>query len=569
MKKTLKICTPILFFTITTLFIGCNSNNSPIEPADTIYLNGQIYTVNKDQPWAEAMAVRNGKFIKIGSTKEVEATKGPNTEVIDLQGQFGMPGIGDAHIHPALLMPKRAFCALPGTFYEPSEEDIIKALKEGIANYPEDREWFVAQGYTTPAMSEETLTREFLDRLIPDKPAWIEDETGHRAWFNTKAMEVVGVDKSFKDTPEAFFSRTADGDLAGVALEGAMNPFLDMVLPTLDKEVQKAGYTRMLDEALSMGVTMFGDAYVFEGDLEAYEELNKEGKIKQYAMLYLKGNLGTPELTPIDTLEKWWREYDLPGKKGVKLGMGGAIESASEVLVDGYLDPKNQARLVIPEKEFADYVKKLDDAGFQVIVHAIGDGTVRATIDGYEKVIQARGNNDLRHRIEHASLVHPDDFSRLTENDIAITIWPQLNAPISYNLENVLPMLKPETRKRIYDNKNRLEAGIKIFNHSDAPAATFWPWWGMEAAVTRGFPGKPENGKLNEDQAISVEDCIEIYTINTAWALKVDDVTGSIEEGKFADFIILNHNLLEIPATEIHNTRVESTIIKGNKVFSN
>lgn len=559
----------LLVLSSIILFIGCKTEDTSKKYADTIYKNGKIYTVNEEKEWAEAMAIKDGKFISIGDIDEVTIAKGPNTQMVDLKGQFVMPGIGDAHIHPALLMPKRAFCALPGTFYEPTEQDILEALKEGISNYPKDREWFVAQGYTTPAMSEETLTREFLDKLIPNKPAWIEDESGHRAWFNTKAMELVGVDKSFKDTPEAFFTRTANGDLAGVALEVAMNPFLDMVLPTLDKEVKKEGFTRMMDEALSKGVTMFGDAYVFESDLEAYEELHKEGKIKQYTMLYLKGNLGTPELTPLDTLEKMWNDYDLPGKKGVKLGMGGAIESASEVLIDGYLDPSNEARPIIPANEFAKYMQELDDAGFQVIVHAIGDGTVRATIDGYEKVIKKRGNNNLRHRIEHASLVHPDDFSRLTENDIAITIWPQLNAPISYNLENVLPMLKPETRKRIYDNKNRLDAGIKMFNHSDAPAATFWPWWGMEAAITRAFPGKPENGKLNEDQAISVEDCIKIYTINTAWALKVDDVTGSIEKGKFADFIILNQNLLEIPPTEIHNTKIRNTIIKGIEVYAN
>lgn len=246
---TMRLLITILIF--SSPITGCTSSDNQ-EYADTIYRNGKIYTVNHNQPWAEAMAIKNGKFIKIGSTEDIEAAKGPNTKVIDLKGQFVMPGIGDAHIHPALLMPKRAFCALPGTFYEPTEEDIISALKEGIANYPEDREWFIAQGYTTPAMSEETLTREFLDQLIPDKPAWIEDESGHRAWFNSKAMEIVGVDKSFEDTPEAFFSRTADGDLAGVALEGAMNPFLDVVLPTLDKEVQKEGFTRMLDEALSL-----------------------------------------------------------------------------------------------------------------------------------------------------------------------------------------------------------------------------------------------------------------------------------------------------------------------------
>ena len=120
-----------------------------------------------------------------------------------------MPGIGNTHIHPAMVMPKRAFCGLPGTFYEPTEEQTIDALKECIANYPEDREWFVATGWTMPAFAPETLTREFLDQLIPDRPAFIEDETGgHTAWFNTRAMEAAGVSRDTEDTPESFFSRT-------------------------------------------------------------------------------------------------------------------------------------------------------------------------------------------------------------------------------------------------------------------------------------------------------------------------------------------------------------------------
>jgi predicted amidohydrolase YtcJ len=283
--------------------------------AETVYINGRIYTVNGKQPWAEAVAIKDGKFLRVGSNDEIGGAIVETTEVVDLQGAFAMPGIGDSHIHPALLMAKRAFCALPGTFFEPTEEEILAALRKCIDEYPADREWFVAQGYTTPAMSEDTLTREFLDELIPHRPAWIEDESGHNAWFNTKAMEAAGVDRDFVDTPEEFFSRTEDGDLKGVALEGAMNPFLD-ALPPFDTEVKKIAFTKLMDEALAKGITAFGDAYVFEEDLQAYQELKAEGEIRQHVVLYFKGNLGTDELTPVAILERWWNDYDLPGIKG-------------------------------------------------------------------------------------------------------------------------------------------------------------------------------------------------------------------------------------------------------------
>lgn len=221
---------------------------------------------------------------------------------------------------------------------------------------------YCARLYNTSNVRK-NVTREYLDKLIPDRPAWIEDETGHNAWFNTKALEAAGITKEFKDTPEEFFSRTADGDIAGVAYEGAMNPFLD-VLPPFDTSVLKDGFMSLLNEGTALGITNIGDAYVFENDLQAWQELKQEGKIQQHVSLYLKGNLGTNELTPVSEWNAIWEKYDLPGIKGVKMGMGGAIESASEALVDGYADPKNSSRPIVDKEAFAAYVQALDNAGF-------------------------------------------------------------------------------------------------------------------------------------------------------------------------------------------------------------
>ena len=568
--------------------IGCSTPSPPGDVADTVYTNGKIYTVNEAQPWAEAVAVKDGKFLVVGSNADVEEVTGEATAVVDLGGGFAMPGIGDTHIHPALVMPKRAFCGLPGTFYEPTEEQTLDALKECIANYPDDREWFIATGWTMPALAPETLTREFLDQLIPDRPAFIEDETGgHTAWFNTLAMEAAGVSKETEDTPESFYSRTEDGDIEGLAFEGGLNPFLE-AMPPFDTELRKIAFMKLLDEATSKGVTAVGDAYVFEHDLQAYQELKQEGALNQHVVLYLKGNLGTAELTPVAELLEWWNGYDLPGHKAVKIGMDGSIESISAPLVDGFADsdvpdvesplpgdqlPADEASAetnvqpVVPAEEFADYIAQLDAAGFQVMVHAIGDGTVRATLDGFEEVIKANGNNRLRHHMDHCSLIHPDDFQRFVDLDVSCTIWPPLNAPVGYNVGNIKPVIKPETWARMYDNRNRWDAGMRLVNHTDAPAAVLWPWWGMEATVTRGIPGKPDVPKMSPDQALTVAETIEAYTINAAWSLLLDDVTGSIEEGKFADMIVLNHNLFEIPETEIHKTEVQKTIFKGEVVY--
>ena len=552
------------------LFAACapsSDSGSGSDSADTVYTNGRIYTVDEANPWAEAVAIKDGKFLVVGSNVDVEAATGEATEVVDLGGAFAMPGIGDSHIHPALVMPKRAFCGLPGTFYEPNEDQTLDALRECIANYPEDRGWFIAAGFTIPAMSAETLTREFLDELIPDRPAFIEDETGgHTAWFNTAAMEAAGITRDFVDAPETFFGRTEDGDISGMAYEGALNPFYE-AMPPFDNELRKVAFMKLLDEATSKGITAVGDAYVFEPDLQPYEELMQEGRINQHIVLYLGGNLGTAELTPVEELLEWWNSHDLPGHKAVKLGMGGSIESYSEPLIDGFVDPEKTARAFVPPDVFADYIAQLDEAGFQVKVHAIGDQTVRETLDGYEAVIKANGNNRLRHHIDHCSLIHPDDFQRFVDLDVSCTIWPPLNAPVAYNTGNIKPVLKPETWARMYSNRDRLDAGMRLVNHTDAPAATLWPWWGMEASVTRGVPGKPDMPKMSPEQAITVAEAIETYTINVAWSLLLEEETGSIEANKWADMIVLNHNLLEIPVTDLHKTQVQKTIHKGEVVY--
>jgi predicted amidohydrolase YtcJ len=583
----------IAVFVAGIILSGCAQDNLQQTDAtkiiaDTVYTNGKIYTVNEAQPWVEAVAIKDGKFISVGSSDDIATVTGQGTEVIDLEDGFAMPGIGDTHIHPAMVMPKRAFCGLPGTFYEPTEEQTIDALKECIANYPEDREWFVATGWTMPAFAPETLTREFLDKLIPDRPAFIEDETGgHTAWFNTRAMEAAGVSRDTEDTAESFFSRTEGGDISGLAFEGGLNPFLD-AMPPFDTELRKIAYMKLLDEASSKGITAVGDAYVFEVDLEAYHELKQEGRLQQHVVLYLGGNLGTPELTPVKEIERWWQAYDLPGHKAVKIGMDGAIESFTAPLVDGYAnadvtatespmpgdqlpdgeaDKKEDVQAIIAADAFANYIAELDAAGFQVKTHAIGDGAVRATLDGYEATIKANGNNSLRHHMDHCSLIHPDDFQRFVELDVSCTIWPPLNAPVGYNVGAIKPVLKPETWMRMYANRDRWDAGIRLVNHTDAPAAVLWPWWGMEATVTRGVPGKLDVPKMSPEQALTVAEAIEAYTINTAWSLLVDDKTGSIEVGKYADMIVLNHNLLEIPETDIHKTEVQKTIFKGQVVY--
>ena len=568
--KTLSL---LVAFTIS--LAGCSPADQPTagsnddavaDAADTVYTNGRIYTVNEAQPWVEAVAIKDGKFIAVGSNDDVAAVTGDSTVVVDLAGEFAMPGLIDVHTHPSMSMLFRVFCELPGTFYLPTDESTIEALKKCIAEYPDDQEWFFAEGYSTPEMKPETLTKEFLDELIPDRPAYVKDESGHFGWANTLGFVAAGIDENTPDTPEGFFSRTADGKPAGQIFEAAMNYFEDIILP-LAPEVAQTAKLRLLDDATRLGVTATGDAYVFERDLADWQQFKQDGRLNQHVRLYFKGNLGGGPLTPVSEILQYYQDYDLPGAPGVKMSMGGALESRTEsMLNDAYIDGTDAPLLVEPTV-FAEYILALDAAGIQAKVHAIGDGAVRATMDGYMAAINERGSNELRHHIDHCNYMHPDDMVRAVENDIPCSAWPMLGAPIGF-ITAQAEIIKPEAYSRGLPLRAKLDAGVMAANHSDAPQANLWPWWGMEATITRGFPGHPEIEKFNEDQAITLEETLKVHTINGAYVLDLDDVTGSIEVGKYADMIVLNHNLFEIPETDIHKTEVQRTVFKGKVVYT-
>ncbi len=557
-----KVGTYMFVLVLAWISLACDQGG---EIADTVYTNGRIYTVNEAQAWVEAVAIKDGKFLVVGSNADVEAVAGGATEVVDLDGGFAMPGLIDVHTHPSMSMNFRVFCELPGTFYNPTEEMTIAALRKCIEAYPEDQEWFIAEGYSSPVMSEETLTKEFLDELIPDRPAYVKDESGHFGWGNSRAFELVGIDRNTPDTPQGYFSRTADGEPAGQIFEAGMNPFEDTILP-LAEEVQRLAKRKLLEQASKQGITATGDAYVFERDLDDWQSFKRTGQIHLHLNLYMRGNVGTAELNPVSEILRYYEQYDLPGTPGVKMSMGGALESRTEVMLDdGYRDGSNPEPL-IPAQEFAAYVKELDEAGIQIKVHAVGDGTVRAVLDGYEPTIRARGDNRLRHHIDHCSYVHPDDMRRMVEMGVGCSAWPMLGAAVGFIL-NQADIVTEEKFADVAPHRDLLDAGVPMANHSDAPQANLWPWWGMEATITRGFPGEPDIASVAEHQALTLEETLKVHTINGAWILLLDDVTGSIEEGKWADMIVLNHDLFEIPVTDIHKTEVLRTIFKGDVVY--
>jgi hypothetical protein len=329
------------------------------------------------------------------------------------------------------------------------------------------------------------------------------------------------------------------------------------------------GAKKFLGQATRKGVTSIGDGWSFARHLELWSALKSGGELDLHVVLFQDGSWDAPELTPVPELVARYQDYDLPGPPGVKTGIDGAVESGTSPMVDGYADASIEAELLLEPEALSAYVAELDKHGFQVKIHAIGSGAVRSAIDALEPVILANGGNKNRHHIDHTSHVNPSDMKRMAELGIPATVWGVLNAPVSYNMDIVRPMLTEAQWARAYPNREMVDSGVHLSAHTDAPQANMWPWFGFEATVTRGYPGKPDVPLMGPDQALTIEETIRINTLNGAWTLRLDDVTGSIETGKWADMIVLNHNLFEVPATQIHKTEVQRTIFKGEVVYEN
>ncbi|MHC5026114.1 MAG: amidohydrolase [Planctomycetota bacterium] len=565
--------------------------------ADVVYRNGRIYTVDDGRLWAEAIAIKGGRFLAVGSNDDIARVTGPDTIVHDLEGRMVLPGLHDHHCHPMLDGYMRSNCDLPGTLLEPTFDDTVAAIRAGKAAMKPGATWFISSGHTQAGWPSEQYNRQFLDTIFPDVPAYLEDETGHNALVNTRALEIAGITKDTPDPPGGEFEKDADGELTGHMIEfGAINIFKYEHLPQPTVATRAAGLTWAIELFNSYGYTAFADADAYLDYPEVYARVIANGDMTIHPTLYMHG-IGFDGPTGIVTsasIMEAFEAHELPDVGvGVKVFSDGSIEGRTAALVDPYVgedddephqhagvridgpeappdaDAGYRGELTLPYDVMLETMRDYDAAGLQIKTHAVGDRAVRRVLDMYETMIETRGGNHLRHQIDHLNLVHPDDLDRFSELDVIAGPYPSIAHPNSYQTAVVRPFLGDE---RWYDNtlplKGLLDAGARVAFKSDWASIPMWPFYGMQCAVTRRSPGSERTDALNAHEAISLADAIRGYTINGAYALRREHQTGSIEAGKSADFCILDRNLFNVPASELHKTQVLATVFRGDVVYS-
>lgn len=563
----MKLTRHILFAAIfLSLLVSCSKQES----ADVIYKNGQIYTVDENQPWVEAVAIKDGKFIAVGTNAEVDALRGTATEVIDLEGEFVMPGIHDTHVHPPLVyvFKESGDLLFPESL---SKEEVQEVLRKYAEDHPEKTK-IRGEKWATTLFPGGKATKTFLDEVISDIPVLLLDETGHNAVANSKALELAGITK---DTPNPeggkFDKEPNTGEPTGYLSETAIGFLNSKVFERPDLDAHYRGMSQALEEMRAYGITSFIDMGVGENALKTYVQLEKEKKLgfrvsTSIHMAHFSGDvITTKEAVELLTRRDQFDTH-LINPHGVKYFGDGTPFSYTSLLLEPYSDkPETHGEMALLKSSF-DRLPGLDQQGLAIRFHSVTDGTTRKLLDAIEKLRQDNPDNLVRHHIGHLMTVHPDDIQRFKKLNVIAEFSPANWYPHALN-HTAKNYVGEERVKRWQPIKEFVDAGASVSYGSDWPAGTpnADPWRALEGMVTREDPTGQMPGKLGE--GIDLATGIYILTIGGAYAMQHEDKVGSIEEGKYADFIVLDRNLFEIPVKDIHKTKALRTVFEGEVIY--
>ncbi len=541
------------------------------DPADRVLKNGDIYTVDAKKPKAQAVAIDDGKIVFVGSDKEVEKYIGKDTEVEDLDGDFVLPGFIDTHAHftTGALMSKAVSLKL---------DDSVAQWKKDIKAFAEDhpdQKGIFGLGIYALRFGKNGPTKEELDELVPDRPAVIMDEGGHSAWFNSKALEMAGITK---DTPDPvpgvhMYQRKANGEPSGWNKE-AMTIFpLIKKLNLVSPEMIASGAEEVFELLPAIGLTTYYDAGMMQMEdlmYPALKSLEEKGKLTvKVAGSYM---VQSPNQVPIaiDKIKEYNKQYlsDLIRPNTIKIHNDGTLEAKTAALHENYSNEKgHKGGILLQGNVLKNFVADIAKNDIHAHIHAIGDKTITEGLDAVEFARKEVPDSKSRFSIAHVVLIKDKDVPRFGQLGVVAQTTPAWITTEDIDNED----LGSERSKRRYRIKSIEDGGAKVTFGSDFPVGGefgLYPFYNIEVGMTR--KGFDEDSKVlpYENEKTSLESMIKGYTINAAYQLGMEDEIGSITVGKAADMIVLNENLFEIEANQIHDVKIKETIMNGKTTYT-
>jgi predicted amidohydrolase YtcJ len=559
----------------TACTVGSISDSSSLqdEYADVVYSNGRIYTVDDTRSWAQAFAIKGGRFVYVGKEAEAKPLVGPDTEQIDLNGRFVMPGIQDLHAH----LDRAGFqalyeCNFPFTW---GIEQILERVRACADEAPEGT-WIRGGQWAYELMdSAQAPNKDILDAIVPDHPVFLMDSTLHAAWMNSKALAALEIDGTTPDPDGGSFVRKASSrEPSGIAIDNAAYNIMQK-LPPYTPEQYKRALTWSIDQMNRVGVVSIKEALADGYMVRTFHDLDKADELNAYIAACLPWKASWTENHETELANISQRQQFNSQRLNTsfaKIFADGVPPARSAAFLEPYLPdhkhPKDYAgTLRLNPEELTRDVIDLDKQGLTIKIHSTGDRAVRVVLDAFEAARKANGDSGLRHEVSHASYIHPDDYARFKALNVTAELCPIMWYPGP--LVDAMIGVLGERGKRFFPIRSLYEAGTHLIYGSDWPSVvpSPSPWPGIEAMITRQDPEGVREGSLWAEQAIDLPTVIDIFTINGAIAMRKSDITGSIEVGKSADFIVLNHSLFEIPPQEISDTTVYRTVFQGRVVY--
>jgi len=547
---------------------GCSQNTgntSDVSYADTLFINGSVYTMDASRSWATAVGLRDDKIIYVGFDDGAEALRGPSTRVVDLGGKMLMPSFQDIHIHPIAAGQEALTVDLNG---KGSLEAYLETLKE-YADANPDEPWLVGGGWSMAVFGPGgRASKKLLDAVVPDRPVYLTSADGHSGWANSAALKLAGIDEDTRDPASGIVDRDpATGEIIGSLQEGAMELLTVHIPPPTDETYQRS-LQYSVNLLNSYGITAITDAWVMEPHLKAYRSLDQRHELS----LRVTGSQWWERaegLEQIEGFKKLRQEFTNGNLKAttVKIMQDGVMENYTAAMSEPYYVEGNPTGIPMIDPEFMkEAVTALDAAGFQVHFHAIGDAAITQCLDAVEAAIIANGNSHRRHHISHLQAINPKDLHRFRELGVVANFQPLWAFADSYINDLTLPFIGEERGNWMYTIRSVINAGGMIAFGSDWSVSTANPFPQIETAVTRtNADGEGETFMPHE--TIDLATALAAFTINSAFVNGIEKETGSIEVGKLADLIVLDRNLFGIPAKEISDTKVLLTLLGGQPVY--
>jgi len=565
-------------------------------PADTIYRNGYIYTVDARSNTAEALAVRDGVIVYVGDETGVQKFAGRKTKIVDLDGHMMMPGLVDAHMHPLSGGLKLVSCSLN---YAALTVDEFRERIQGCLDDSRDKEpdgWLEVESWFQQNMLPPGTEVGFadLDLLDTRRPILVRSSFGHTTLANSRALELAGISSSTPDPENGKIAHDKNGQPSGIFEDAAQSLFDDLLPETTDGERVVAALASV-GEMNAQGITSFLDASAEYSDVNAYATLQQQGEltIRSHFAVLVGEEPGQSAEEAVESVLKIAREFDqgpiTPRPtitvRNAKLFLDGVIAAPS--LTGTMLEPYFENRGTDEEPHWAPgdnkgpppyfsaadlraYLLQLAAAGIDPHIHADGDGATRYALDGFAAMRKQYAPQDIRAAIAHVEIVDPSDFARFAELDVIPVPSFQWAKPASDTIEGLRDYLGPVRFKYVEPLGFLHEAGARIAYGSDWPVDPLNEWFALKVGVTRtSAPDAPPRyaGRLGEDPGLSRDTVVRAITINSSYALHQEAETGSLEVGKFADLIVLDRNLFEIPAEEIADIKVLLTVVGGEVVY--